>query len=350
MKGIDVSSYQGHIEWNKVKASGYQFAILRLGIGDNIISQDDQKLKYNIQKCKEQNLPYAVYLVSYAKNLEGSESVESEIEHTKRLIQDANPFCIFYDMEIENTAYLGKEILTNHALKFCQYFKELGYEVGVYANKNWFTNHLDYKLLKSRYRIWLANYEVESPSLECDLWQYTDKGRVDGIDQNTVDLNLMYQNFISNQEVKKSFDEIAQEVIDGLWGNGEERKNKLESAGYSYEEIQKKVNAQLSKTKIVQYIVKKGDTLSKIATMYKVPYQELANYNKIVDINKIYIGQIIKIPNSKPNSNFEYYRVKKNDNLSKIAKRYNTTVKNLIDLNAISDPNLIYINQRLRVK
>lgn len=193
MKGIDVSSYQGTIDWAKIKDEGYQFAIIRLGIGDNVTSQDDIKLKENIKGCQNNGIPYGFYLVSYAIRNTGSESVESEIEHTKRLIQGTNPFAIFYDMEIEKTTYLGKDTLTNFAIQYCDYFKNLGYNVGVYANKNWFTNYLNYDLLKSKgYKIWLAHYGVDKPGLECDLWQYSDKGNVNGINTNTTDLNIMY--------------------------------------------------------------------------------------------------------------------------------------------------------------
>ena len=189
MKGIDISSYQGTINFKKIKESEYQFVIMRLGFGDNILSQDDQKLQYNLAKCMEYNIPYAFYLVSYAKNFTGQESVDSEIEHTKRLIANTNPFCIFYDMEVDSIKYLGKTTLTNQAIKYCDYFKNRGYQVGIYANKNWYTNYLDYdKLKKQNYKIWLAHYGIEKPSLECDLWQYTDKGKVEGIDENTVDL------------------------------------------------------------------------------------------------------------------------------------------------------------------
>ncbi len=200
MKGIDVSSYQGDIDWRKVKDSGYQYAILRLGIGDNVTSQDDTKLRKYIKGCQDNDIPYGFYLVSYAKRLSGSESVESEIEHTKRLIEGTSPFCIFYDMEIENTISLGKETLTSFAIKYCDYFKNLGYQVGVYANKNWFTNYLDYNKLKSNgYKIWLAHYRVDKPGLECDIWQYSDKGNVEGINTNTTDLDIMYSDLLNTR-------------------------------------------------------------------------------------------------------------------------------------------------------
>ena len=353
MKGIDISSYQGTVNFQKIKNSEYQFVIIRLGYGDNILSQDDQKLQYNLTKCMEYNIPYAFYLVSYAKNFTGKESVDSEIEHTKRLITNTNPFCIFYDMEVNSIKYLGKNTLTNQAIKYCDYFKNQGYQVGIYANNDWYTNYLDYDKLKSKnYKIWLAHYGVENPSLECDIWQYTDKGEIEGIDANTVDLNIMYKNLLlatSNASTNKQIEELVQEVIEGKWGNGEERKNKLIRSGYPYEEIQKKVNEKLNSNlrKEIEYKVKKGDTLSKIASLYHMTYQELANYNHLSNPNQIYPNQIIKIPNQTLNS--KYYQVKKGDTLSKIAKENNTTVEKLVKINNIKNPNLIYVGQSLKI-
>lgn len=359
MKGIDVSAYQGDIDWRKVKEAGYQFAILRLGIGDNISSQDDKKLKEYLEGCKNNNIPYGFYLVSYAKRLVGNESVDSEIAHTERLIQGTKPFGIFYDMEIENTISLGKETLTNFAITYCNHFKNKGYNVGIYANKNWFTNYLDYAKLKNNgYKIWLAHYGIEKPSLECDIWQYSDKGNVDGISTNTTDLNIMYSDLISSNEGQslsslKSVLEIAQEVIEGKWGNGEERKNKLISAGYNYNDVQSKVNELLdSNTSNVTYTVKSGDTLSAIASKYGTTYQKLAEYNSISNPNIISVGQVIKIPNTNSSqvSNKEYYTVKNGDNLSNIAKKYGTSVNQLVSWNNIANANLIYVGQNLRVK
>lgn len=357
MKGIDVSSYQQVIDWKKVKEAGYQFAIIRLGYGDNINNQDDKQLQNNIIGCLENNIPYAFYLVSYAIRNNGNESVESEIEHTKRLIQNTKPFCLFYDMEISKTTSLGKDTLTSFAIKYCDYFKELGYNVGVYANKNWFTNYLNYDLLKSKkYVIWLAQYEVDKPGLTCDIWQHTDKGKVSGISTN-IDLNIMYNDITNSKNIivtdkLKSIEEIAQEVISGSWGNGEERKNKLISSGYDYEKVQNKVNELLKSTSnsFVNYTVKKGDTLSGIASKYNKTLEELANYNNISNPNKIIVGQVIKIPNYNISTNKEYYIVKKNDTLSGIAKKYNTTINKLLSLNNIKNKNLIYVGQKIRIK
>ena len=357
MKGIDVSSYQGDIDWRKVKEVGYQYAILRLGIGDNITSQDDKRLKEYIKGCQDNGIPFGFYLVSYAKRLVGNESVESEIEHTKRLIEGTSPFCIFYDMEIEKTTYLGKETLTSFAITYCDYFKNKGYNVGVYANKNWFTNYLDYNKLKNNgYKIWLAHYGVDKPGLECDIWQYSDKGNVESINTNSTDLDIMYSNLIvSNQEPNssnlKSTEEVVQEVINGVWGNGEDRKILLTNAGYNYNEIQEKVNSILVFNSVVTYTVKSGDTLSSIAKKYGTTYQKLAQYNSISNPNIINVGQVIKIPNESTSTvEKEYYIVKNGDTLSSIAKKYNTTVNNLVALNNVRNANLIYANQKIRVR
>lgn len=360
MKGIDVSHFQGTIDWSKVKKAGYEFAILRLGLGDNITSQDDNKIKENIKGCENNSIPYGFYFVTYAKRTTGSESVESEIEHTKRLIEGTKPFAIFYDMEVESTSSLGKDTLTNFAIKYCDYFKNLGYTVGVYANKNWFTNYLDYTKLKNKgYKIWLAHYNIDKPSLECDIWQYSDKGNVDGINTNTTDLDIMYTNLINSSNVSnsivKSVTEIAQEVINGKWGNGDARKTALTSAGYNYSEVQKKVNELLgtnSTSSVTTYTVKSGDTLSAIASNYGTTYQKLAEYNGISNPNKITVGQVIKIPNSSTatTSTKEYYTIKLGDNLSSIAKKYGTTVNQLVSWNNIKNANLIYAGQKIRVK
>lgn len=354
MKGIDVSSYQGLIDWTKVKQAGYQFAIIRLGIGDNIASQDDQQLQNNIRGCQENGIPYGFYLVSYAKRTTGNESVESEIEHTKRLIQGTKPFAIFYDMEIAETIELGRDTLTTFAIQYCDYFRNLGYNIGVYANKNWFTNCLNYNLLKSNgYKIWLAHYGVNQPGLECDIWQYTPQGIVLGITANTTDLNIMYDDML-NENIEttnplKSVTQIAQEVIAGKWGNGEDRKNKLTVSGYNYDKVQAKVNELLKNSSLNEttYTVRLGDTLSNIASKYGTTYQNLAKYNSISNPNIIKVGQIIKIPIT---NSIKYYTIQKGDTLSSIAKKYNTTVNQLVSWNNIKNANLIYAGKKIRVK
>ena len=110
----------------------------------------------------------------------------------------------------------------------------------------------------------------------------------------------MYKNLLlatSNASTNKQTEELVQEVIEGKWGNGEERKNKLIRSGYSYEEIQKKVNEKLNSNlrKEIEYKVKKGDTLSKIAKENNTTVEKLVKINNIKNPNLIYAGQKIRI-------------------------------------------------------
>lgn len=203
MKGIDVSSHQAAIDWNKVKEQ-IDFAIIRLGYGDNVISQDDSEFLNNVASCISNNIPFGVYLYSYAKNLTGPESIQSEIEHCKRLLNKISikPFCVYIDMEDNSTIYLKKEVLTNYALEFCKQITSIGYKVGVYANEFWFNNYLDTKEIKEQgYSIWVAKYSSNKPDIgvNYDIWQYSSTYIVNGIIGN-VDMNEMINDIIGNRE------------------------------------------------------------------------------------------------------------------------------------------------------
>lgn len=207
MKGIDVSSHQGTINWNLVK-SQIDFAIIRCGYGDNIEYQDDTQFINNVNGCINNNIPFGVYLYSYAKNLKGEESIQSEIEHCKRLLNKISkkPFCVYIDMEDDSTIYLGKNVLTNYALEFCKQIKELGYKSGVYANENWFKNYLDVKKIEQEgYSIWCAKYSSNKPNInsDYDIWQYSSIGNIEGIIGNT-DMNEMIRDITDIREEDKN--------------------------------------------------------------------------------------------------------------------------------------------------
>lgn len=213
-KGIDISSYQGNIDWEKLKNSEVEFVIIRAGYGDNWTSQDDKKLIDNVSNCEKYNIPYGIYLYSYATKLEGpsdinidSESVSSEIAHILRILDNLNTLGyspniktkVFYDIEDDSTIYLGKEKLTNMADTFCTKIEESGYKCGIYANKYFYTTNLDYNYLSSKYGIWYAywnnlnTYEDALSNINSDLnyniWQFTSNGIIEGIN-GYVDLNI----------------------------------------------------------------------------------------------------------------------------------------------------------------
>lgn len=304
-KGIDVSSYQGNINWDKVKPN-IDFAIIRCGWGSDYKKQDDSKFARNVQECIRLNIPYGVYLYSYADT---TAKLQSEIKHVLRLIKGIapKPFCVYYDMEDSSTTKLGKAKLTEHALEFCKAMNVAGYRAGVYANQYWCKTHLNIKAIAdAKHSIWCAKYSLFKPSIAAsyDIWQYSSKGKVDGISGN-VDMNTMYNQLynIAPKPAKLSTKELADRIIAGEYGNGAARTARLKELGYTTAEIkaaQAEVNARYAKPTppaetVVTYVVKKGDTLSSIAKKYGTTYKKIAADNGISNPNKIYVGQTLKI-------------------------------------------------------
>ena len=249
-KGIDVSSYQGNIDWNKVKEN-IDFAILRLGWIGNTNHSLDTKFETYYRDCKSAGIPIGVYVYNYCNSQERARNgAEWAINQLKDKSIDLP---IYIDMEESSIENLGKDNLTNICIAFNTIIENAGYWAGVYANLNWYTNYLNKDTIKARYTTWVADYGVSQDRYEgeYDMLQYTDEGSISGIAGN-VDMNIMYRDLIN--EIKeqdkepepdtdrKTVEELAREVIAGQWGNGEERKIKLTEAGYDYSAVQAKVN------------------------------------------------------------------------------------------------------------
>ena len=220
--GIDVSQYQGNVDWAKVAASNIGFVILRAGYGDNWTSQDDTKFVRNVQELEKYNIPYGVYLYSYAINVNGStslnadsESATSEAEHVLRLLRSVSykpnlKTSVYLDMEDSYTLKAGKNGLTNIANKFCSIIEANGYGCGVYASTSWLNNNLNTKNIANNYDIWVAEWPYgSSPSpsyttaftlkpsyklTDYRLWQFSSRGSISGISGN-VDVDIGYNIF-----------------------------------------------------------------------------------------------------------------------------------------------------------
>ena len=208
--GIDVSVYQGNINWEQVSKSGIDFAILRLGYGDNFTSQDDKQFINYVNGASQYGIPYGVYLYSYATTIHGvvsldtdSKSSDSEAYHALRVLNSLNGWQknnlklpVFIDMEDNSTIFTGKPILTGIASNFCNILTLNGYKCGVYANKNWLNNYLDSAFLASKYDIWLAHYiDATDYNGLYQIWQYSSTGSLAGIPSQFVDMNVSYKKY-----------------------------------------------------------------------------------------------------------------------------------------------------------
>ncbi len=255
VKMIDVSVHNGVIDWDKVKASGIGGVLMRCGYGSDIESQDDKMFKRNADECSRLGIPFGVYLYSYAKN---TDMAKSEADHALRLVKGYKlSYPLYIDVEEASQSGIAKDVVK----VFCEAVKAAGYMPGVYANENWWNNYL---VGVDSYTKWVAKYGVNNghpgnkPNVSnFDIWQYTSKGSCDGIGSSGLDMNICYRDFPAElggskpapAPAEKSNEEIANEVLAGTWGNGDDRKNRLSAAGYDYDAIQAIVNQKATPAK-----------------------------------------------------------------------------------------------------
>lgn len=188
-KGVDVSHWQGKIDWEKVSKSDVDYAIIRCGFGNNNVNQDDKYFAQNIAGCEKYNIPYGIYIYSYAQNVSDA---KSEAEHVLRLIKStgAKPeYPIYIDFEDASQNNLTAKKLGNIATAFFNKTIAAGYKAGVYANLNWWNNKLTDSRF-SKWTRWVAQYNsVCAYSGRYEMWQSTSTGKVSGISGN-ADLNF----------------------------------------------------------------------------------------------------------------------------------------------------------------
>lgn len=187
-KLIDVSEWQGVIDWEKVKPH-IDGAILRCGYGSDLANQDDAQFKKNADECTRLGIPFGVYLYSYAKT---EEKARSEAAHVLRLVKGYKlSYPIYLDLE-ENGTQVGA---VERANIFGDIIEKAGYWCGIYANLNWWNNYL---VGLDRFTKWVAQYndKCDFKGSHLDIWQYTSKGNVDGIKGN-VDMNECYRDFLA---------------------------------------------------------------------------------------------------------------------------------------------------------
>ena len=322
IKGLDVSEFQGEVDWERVKAAGYKFAMLRAGYGYNTI---DKQFRRNASECNRIGLPVGVYWFCYAFS---PEKAVQEADGCIDIISEYRldyPVC--YDIEQASADYIEKQgvsftpaLAKNVVKSFCDRIEAKGYYAMFYTNRNFLDTYLGTELSK-RYAYWYARYADRFDGTDCGIWQYTSTGSVPGITGN-VDLDLGYTDYPS--VIKKA----------GL--------NHLSASSPSPSPV----------PEYITYVIQPGDTLSGIARRYGTTVTALTQLNKLSDPDKIYAGNTLKVPENGTgvDSSTQYYTIQPVDTLSEIARRFGTTVSALTRLNGISDPDKIYAGNRIRIK
>ena len=203
--GIDVSKWQGKIDWQKVKQSGIEFAFIRIGYrGENGIVYKDDNADYNIQQAQKAGVLVGVYFFSTAVS---EAEAKEEAQWTLQAIEGYKiSYPVVYDCEGYKNSnsrmfQLSAEQRTNHAIAFLSTISDAGYEAMFYGARGEIGNEVywDIAKIEKKYKVWVAHYSTvaypakEKPDYEgkCAAWQYTNKGRVDGVSGN-VDMVVCY--------------------------------------------------------------------------------------------------------------------------------------------------------------
>ncbi|HIS39969.1 MAG TPA: LysM peptidoglycan-binding domain-containing protein [Candidatus Aphodovivens avistercoris] len=346
---IDVSEHQGSIDWEAVKPH-IDGAIIRCGYGNDDASQDDKQWARNVSECERLGIPFGVYLYSYATD---PGMARSEAQHALRLIAGRKlQYPVYFDSEQPGTEGVARAC----AEAFGDVIEAAGYWCGVYASRSWFQSYINL----DRFTKWIASWGSSDAGMGCDMWQYSSDGSIAGI-SGRVDCNWCYRDFpaeIGGGSPQapagggKSVEQLAQEVIQGLHGNGDERKASL---GSMYDAVQARVNELLgvsggSSPSGTTYVVQSGDTLSGIGARFGVDYGAIASANGIADPDLIYAGQVLTIPDGSGSaSGSSTYIVQAGDCLSVIGDKLGIDWTAIAANNGIGAPYTIYPGQVLYV-
>lgn len=309
-QGIDVSVYQGDIDFGLVRAYGIEVVYIRAGEGYDYI---DPYFEQNYTNALNAGLKIGYYHYVTASNIE---EAQAQAEFFYSLINDKTIDC-YPAMDFESFPGLSVDEINEIGAAYMERLSSLlGYTASIYSDVNNVETVWDASF--SQYPLWVAEYGIGMPQSignweDWSGFQYSDMGNVNGID-GYVDLDYFKDSIFIDPSERP---EPAPEPVPN--------PNPANQT----------------------YTVVPGDTLYAIAARYRTTVAELAARNGILNPNLIYPGQVLAVPAaSEPVST---YTVRPGDTLSSIAGRFNTSVGELASINNISNPNLIYPGQVLRL-
>lgn len=320
-RGIDVSQWQGYIDYKRVREAGVEVVYIKSSEGTDF---KDPYFEINYENAKNNGLKVGFYHFLTATN---TFEAEEEAKFFASMISGKQVDCKLA-MDFEVFDGISREEINRVSKAFLEKVEEFtGKGMVIYSDLSNARNTFD-KELTDRYPLWLAYYgnteELRNINTNWNTWigvQYTDRGRINGID-----------GFVDRDKYTK---EIFLDDTSPL--------PKVESP---------KINS--NDTRKILYTVRRGNTLWQIARRYETSINEIVKLNNIQNPNLIYIGEKLQIITK---TNYEekhetgnvMYTVKYGDTLSELAKKYNTTVSHIVELNDIQNPNLIYVGERLRI-
>ena len=367
-QGIDVSGYQGDIDYEKVKKDGIEIVYIKSSEGFSYV---DSHFERNYSKAKENGLKIGFYHYVTARTEDEARRQASFFVSTiSKKVVDCK-----LAMDFESFGSLSKEQINKIGLAFIQKVEELSKKKAVvYSNAYAASNTWEGEITK--YPLWIAQYEVNKPQNNGTWktwagWQYTDVGRVEGI-ENHVDRNHFTKEIFleSSEEIPETpipeqpkqpltitinwgdtLSKIALEyetTVEEIASLNNIKNPNLIYAGDSLIIPGKEMQVETQDSQI--YIVQKGDTLAKIAIMFQTSIEQIVKDNHIKNRNYIYVGQRLIIRTKcHYDCGHKIHVVQRGDTLWSIARRYHTTIANIVRLNRIQNQNNIKPGQMFRI-
>lgn len=374
-EGIDVSGWQENINYEEVRNSGIDIVYMKASEGSNFV---DPYFNQNYTNAKANGLKVGFYHYLTARSVE---EAMIEARFFVATISGKNPDCKLA-MDFESFGSLTVSEINEIGIAFIRTVESLSKkEVVIYSNTNDATTIFEGEI--TNYPLWVAQYEVEEPTPNGKWdtwvgWQYTDLGEIAGINGYVDRDKFTERIFLSNSQEEIPLPEnINKPVAGGTNTIIIRRGDTLSRLAIEYNttvrrlvELNNISNPNLiyaGQTLIVPsgetiedsdgnstsgqtiYIVQRGDTLNQIAREFQTTALAIAKENNIRNINLIYVGQRLIIPTNRYDLNHTIYKIQYGDTLYSISRRYNVSIATLVRLNRIQNPNLIYAGQTLRI-
>ena len=329
-RGIDVSNWSGYINWREVRDAGIEVAIIQASEGT---FYRDPYLHEFYNGAKENGIKVGFYhFFNPGSSPTPSEQARYFVDTIRGLDSDLKLV-----LDLEQTGGLDNYEVTRQAIEFLEEVRNYsGLDVAVYTYTNFAQYNLYEGLGLSEYPLWIAQLSEGGPSPnpiwgnKYVAWQYSDTGRVRGINAST-DLDLIYDGMFLDDREDIPKEQKQPQRIPGT------RQEPSTQSG------------------VIYYTVQEGDTLTSIAQKYDTTVHEITVTNSIVNPNLIYVGEVLKIyPGNrsiiKRKKVFTTtYIVQSGDTLTLIAIKFDTTVQAIAELNDLQNPNLIYVGEILKI-
>lgn len=269
IQGVDISYCQQGLDYEKLKADGIKFAIIRAsytGTGSHK-QGTDSLLNRHVNGCISQGIDYGFYHYSCATSVE---EAKREAQYIVQAIKEfpLPKYPVFFDAEEAQIAAKGKKATTEIALAFINEVEKLGYPSGIYANPSWMETYLDKTKIMNSADIWLAHWVSQSN------YNYGQKMWQNGLRYSAgmqIDSDICFVNYPQETSKwyedhgktlispeKKTLEEIVQEVWEGKWGCGQQRYNDLIAAGYDYYTVQDLIEKQIKEKQDGKNAIKVG--------------------------------------------------------------------------------------------